>query len=126
MEYKYVGPGRELLKNADGHVVGQKEMLRDAETGEQYEHVIYFTPRRDAGGNGPRPRPRILVRDEGHRRHRVRPVARLAFRLEDRRDVFGVGRRGIGREYRLHAQRDEHRCGQGRGCGQNPHVLVPH
>ena len=50
VEYKYVGPGRELIKNADGHVVGQKEMLRDAETGDQYENVTYFTPRKDESG----------------------------------------------------------------------------
>src|SRR5438477_525174 len=41
VEYKYVGAGREAIKNVDGHVVGQKEMLRDAETGEQYEHVNF-------------------------------------------------------------------------------------
>jgi len=50
VEYKYVGPGRELLKNADGHVVGQKEMLRDATTGEMYENIVYFTPRKDDSG----------------------------------------------------------------------------
>jgi hypothetical protein len=50
VEYKYVGPGQELIKNDAGHVIGQKEMLRDADTGEQYEHLIYFTPRKDAAG----------------------------------------------------------------------------
>jgi hypothetical protein len=50
-EYKYVGPGREPIKNAEGHVVGQKEMLRDAQTGERYEQITYFTPRRDESGN---------------------------------------------------------------------------
>ncbi len=51
VEYKYVGAGRELLKNEQGHVVGQKELLRDASTGEQFEQVTYFTPRRDEKGN---------------------------------------------------------------------------
>jgi hypothetical protein len=50
VEYKYVGTGRELIKNDQGHVVGQKEMLRDDTTGERFEQVTYFTPRRDAGG----------------------------------------------------------------------------
>ncbi|HZE59234.1 MAG TPA: hypothetical protein VE085_01620 [Burkholderiales bacterium] len=76
VEYKYVGPGRELIKDADGHVVGQKEMLRDADTGEQYEHVTYFTPRRDAGGKivgyeEPQP-PGVVVRDLQGRRVGVR------------------------------------------------------
>ena len=76
VEYKYVGPGRELIKNADGHVVGQKEMLRDADTGEQFEHVTYFTPRRDANGKivgyeEPLP-PGVVVRDLQGRRVGVR------------------------------------------------------
>ena len=50
VEYKYAGPGRELIKNDQGHVVGQKELLRDATTGEQYENIVYFTPRRDESG----------------------------------------------------------------------------
>jgi len=50
VEYKYAGPGRELIKNDQGHVVGQKERLRDATTGEQYENIVYFTPRRDEAG----------------------------------------------------------------------------
>ena len=76
VEYKYVGPGRELIKNADGHVVGQKEMLLDADTGEQYEHIVYFTPRRDASGKvvgyeEPLP-PGVVVRDLQGRRVGVR------------------------------------------------------
>ena len=39
------------------------------------------------------PRPALLVGDERHRRDRIGPVARLALRLEDRRDVLGEGRR---------------------------------
>jgi hypothetical protein len=49
VEYQYVG-GRQTLKNEQGHVVGQKEMLRDSRTGEQFEQVTYFTPRRDEKG----------------------------------------------------------------------------
>lgn len=76
VEYKYVGPGRELIKNDAGHVIGQKEMLRDAESGDQYEHVTYFTPRRDAGGKvvgyeEPLP-PGVVVRDLQGRRVGVR------------------------------------------------------
>ncbi len=76
VEYKYVGPGRELIKNADGHVVGQKEMLRDADTGEQFEHVTYFTPRKDASGKvigyeEPLP-PGVVVRDLQGKRIGVR------------------------------------------------------
>jgi hypothetical protein len=76
VEYKYVGPGRELLKNADGHVVGQKEMLRDADTGERFEHVTYFTPRKDASGKvigyeEPMP-PGVVVRDLQGKRVGVR------------------------------------------------------
>src|SRR4051812_17441722 len=76
VEYKYVGAGREAIKNVDGHVVGQKEMLRDAETGEQYEHVIYFTPRTDAKGTvvgyeEPLP-PGVVLRDLEGRRIGVR------------------------------------------------------
>ena len=76
VEYKYVGPGRELIKNDAGHVIGQKEMLRDADTGEQYEHVIYFAPRRDANGKivgyeEPLP-PGVVVRDLQGKRVGVR------------------------------------------------------
>jgi len=76
VEYKYVGPGRELIKNAHGHVVGQKEMLRDADTGEQFEHVTYFTPRKDASGKvigyeEPLP-PGVVVRDLQGKRIGVR------------------------------------------------------
>ena len=76
VEYKYVGPGRELLKNADGHVVGQKEMLRDPGTGEQFEQITYFTPRKDEKGavvgyEEPLP-PGVVVRDLQGRRVGVR------------------------------------------------------
>ena len=49
--------------------------------------------RLDAGRDRLRPGPRFLVRDERHRRNRIGPMARLALLLEDRRDVFGEGRR---------------------------------
>src|SRR3954468_17925465 len=76
VEYKYVGSGRQPIKNVEGHVVGQKEMLRDPETGEQYEHVTYFTPRMDAKGivvayEEPLP-PGVVVRDLQGRRVGVR------------------------------------------------------
>ena len=74
VEYNYVG--RQLLKNEAGHVVGQKEMLRDGRTGEQFEHVTYFTPRRDdkgaiVGYEEPLP-PGVVVRDLQGRRVGVR------------------------------------------------------
>jgi len=50
VEYRYARGGPELIKNEEGHVVGQKEMLRDATTGEMYENIVYFTPRRDETG----------------------------------------------------------------------------
>ena len=50
VEYRYARGGPELIKNEDGHVVGQKEMLRDATTGEMYENIVYFTPRKDENG----------------------------------------------------------------------------
>ena len=50
VEYRYARGGPELIKNEQGHVVGQKEMLRDASTGEMYENIIYFTPRKDESG----------------------------------------------------------------------------
>ena len=50
VEYRYARGGPDLIKNEDGHVVGQKEMLRDATTGEMYENIVYFTPRKDESG----------------------------------------------------------------------------
>ena len=51
VEYRYArGAGPDLIKNEEGHVVGQKEMLRDATTGEMYENIVYFTPRKDENG----------------------------------------------------------------------------
>ncbi len=46
-------------------------------------------PRRHALLDRAGPRPHVLERDERHRRDRVRLMALLAFRLEDRRDVLG-------------------------------------
>src|ERR1041384_5684906 len=40
----------EPLKNEDGHVVGHKERLRQVKTGEEFEQVIEYTPRRDEKG----------------------------------------------------------------------------
>jgi len=75
VEYQYVG-GRQPLKNEQGHVVGQKEMLKDPSTGEQFEQITYFTPRRDAKGavvgyEEPLP-PGVVVRDLQGRRVGVR------------------------------------------------------
>ena len=47
----------------------------------------------DARLDRPRPRPRLGVGHERHRRDRVGPVTRLALLLEDRRDVLGERRR---------------------------------
>ena len=74
-EYRYVGE-RQMLKNAEGHVIGQKEMLHDPTTGEQFEQVTYFTPRRDEKGvvigyEEPLP-PGYVVRDLQGRRIGVR------------------------------------------------------
>ena len=76
VEYRYARGGPELIKNEEGHVVGQKEMLRDADTGEQFEHVTYFTPRKDASGKvigyeEPMP-PGVVVRDLRGKRIGVR------------------------------------------------------
>ncbi len=49
-EYRYARGGPEQIKNEQGHVVGQKELLRDPATGEMYENIIYFTPRKDENG----------------------------------------------------------------------------
>jgi hypothetical protein len=48
IEYQYLGI--EPLKNDAGHVVGQKERLRDAKTGEELERVTRYTPRLDSKG----------------------------------------------------------------------------
>jgi len=47
-EYRFLST--EPLKNEDGHVVGHKERLRDVKTGEEFEQVIEYTPRRDEKG----------------------------------------------------------------------------
>ena len=65
--------------------------------------------RGDAVLDRSRPRPRLFVGDERHRRDRIRPVAGLAFFLEDSRDVLGEGRSRLGglggREHRDGQQR---------------------
>src|SRR5260221_5757590 len=50
VEYQYVG-GRQSLKNEQGHVVGQKAMLRDASTADQVEQIAYVTQQRDGKGH---------------------------------------------------------------------------
>ena len=41
----------ENLKNEKGHVVGHKERLRDARTGEEFEEVTHYAPLYDAKGD---------------------------------------------------------------------------
>ena len=52
--------------------------------------------RRHAIANRTRPRTRLFVGLQRHRRDRIRPVARLALVLENRRDVLGERRYGSG------------------------------
>jgi hypothetical protein len=68
------------------HVVGE---LADGRVGAPGRHL----PRRDLLFDGARPRTRVLVGQERHRRHRARPVALDAIPEEDRRDVLAEGRR---------------------------------
>ena len=42
--------GREDLKNAQGHVIGYKELSRSAATGEQITQIALFVPRLSASG----------------------------------------------------------------------------
>lgn len=42
--------GRQAMKNAEGHVVGYKQMLRNQETGEVSAQVQLFTPVKNAQG----------------------------------------------------------------------------
>jgi hypothetical protein len=46
VEYQYIGT--EFLRNSQGHVVGHKETLLDARTGEEVEIEMRYTPVRDA------------------------------------------------------------------------------
>lgn len=41
--------GREDLKNAQGHVVGYKDVIRDAATGEEIARIALFVPRVERG-----------------------------------------------------------------------------
>lgn len=47
LDYKSVA--REDLKNAQGHVIGQKETLHDLKTGEDVAKIALFVPRMDRG-----------------------------------------------------------------------------
>lgn len=49
VEYHYLAS--QPVKNEKGHVIGQKDLLSDARTGELVERVTLFTPRLDATGN---------------------------------------------------------------------------
>jgi hypothetical protein len=49
-EYKSTAKlGREDLKNAQGHVVGYKDVMRDAATGEEIAQISLFVPRIENG-----------------------------------------------------------------------------
>ena len=48
LEYRPLG--KESLKNADGHVIGYKERVRD-QAGEEVDRVTLFTPRLGERGN---------------------------------------------------------------------------
>ena len=63
---------------------------------------------RHARANRPRPRPRLLVGDERHRRDRIGPMARFALLLEDRRDVLRERRRRL--RARDGGKRQQHRA----------------
>jgi hypothetical protein len=43
--------GREDLKNLQGHVIGYKEMTRDAATGERITQIALYVPRLDDRGH---------------------------------------------------------------------------
>ena len=45
------GLGKRSLKNAQGHVIGYKEKLREAGAGEELDRVTLFTPRLGERGN---------------------------------------------------------------------------
>jgi hypothetical protein len=47
LDYKSVN--REELKNAQGHVIGQKETLHDHRTGEEVAKIALFVPRIERG-----------------------------------------------------------------------------
>jgi hypothetical protein len=49
VDYHYLAS--QPITNDKGHVIGQKELLSDARTGELVERVTLFTPRLDARGN---------------------------------------------------------------------------
>ena len=49
VDYHYLAS--QPINNDKGHVIGQKELLSDARTGELVERVTLFTPRLDARGN---------------------------------------------------------------------------
>ncbi len=57
--------------------------------GKPWRHL----PARDRSLDGARPRPRLLVGEERHRRHFAGPVAALAVGLENRKHVLVEGRR---------------------------------
>ena len=75
-EYRYVST--QSLKNSDGHVIGQTEVLQDIKTGEQFERTVYYTPRFDDKGTlvgyDEPVRSGTVIRDVNGRRIGVRDV----------------------------------------------------
>lgn len=49
IEYRYVST--EPVKNAQGHVIGHKDLLRDTKTGEEVEQVTHYVAVLDAKGD---------------------------------------------------------------------------
>ena len=77
-------------------LVAQAGVVREvpeARVGEPRRHLA----RLDLGLDGTRPRPRVAVRQQRHRRHLVRPVAARAVVEQDGADVLVVGRDVLGR-----------------------------
>ena len=81
----------------------------------------------DAALDRPRPRPRLLVGDERHRRDRVRLMARLALRLKNRRDVLRERDRGSRtRVSRQNTRRCDEHCAKRNQTGESRHGSLLH
>jgi hypothetical protein len=89
----------------------------------------------DAGLDGARPRPHVLVGHERHRRVGPGPMTRLTRPLNDRRDVPGVGdgrgRRGrlrclivLAEDGRVRDDNREHKRSEPAGRGRRVHRLI--
>ena len=110
-------------------LVGERDVVLEF----LHAHAAVDVPRRhlarfDAVLDRPRPGPRLFVGDERHRRDRVRLMARLTLRLENRRDVFRERDRCSrvrvgGANSRRHRKRgaERHQTGE-----RHPHNLLLH